>query len=355
MNAPRAPLRILSPCLQGFAAAVLLLGIAPCAIRGQAPQNHPPNQEIHHLHGVVRDQEGAPVSGATVTIDCAQLHMRLLTPDDGAFAFEAAANCAGKINVTAAGFAEARVNFIATDAGTGPGLEITLNPAPLYQSVAVTATRAPRSESNAAAATSDVTALDLQNWAGESVDDKLRQVLGFSLYRRSGSETANPTTQGISLRGLGANGASRALVLADGIPLNDPFGGWVFWDQVPEQEIDRIEVVEGGMSDLYGSTALGGVVEIETKPPLDTNLSLESSLGNELTAFSSAHATLRSDLWAISTNRRGLPDGWLYSGTGVAAWVRGFRCGVEARGRRRAHRANVCGKPARISARLIAR
>ena len=110
----------------------------------------------------------------------------------------------------------------------------------------------------------------------------------------------------------GANGASRALVLADGIPLNDPFGGWVFWDQVPEQEIGCIEVVEGGMSDLYGSTALGGVVQIETKPPLDTNLSLESSLGNELTAFSSAHATLRSDLWAISINGEGFrTDGYI--------------------------------------------
>ena len=61
----------------------------------------------------------------------------------------------------------------------------------------------------------------------------LRQVPGFSLFRRTTSRAANPTTQGVSLRGLGASGASRALVLSDGFPLNDPFGGWVYWDRAP--------------------------------------------------------------------------------------------------------------------------
>ena len=56
---------------------------------------------------------------------------------------------------------------------------------------------------------------------------------GFTLFRRSSSLVANPTTQGVSLRGTGSSGASRTLVLWDGIPLNDPFGGWVYWDRVP--------------------------------------------------------------------------------------------------------------------------
>jgi outer membrane receptor protein involved in Fe transport len=99
-----------------------------------------------------------------------------------------------------------------------------------------------------------------------AVDDVLRQVVGFSLFRRSGSRTANPTAQGVSLRGLGASGASRALVLADGLPLNDPFGGWVYWARVPREAIERIEVLRGGASDLYGSGALGGVVQLVTRP-----------------------------------------------------------------------------------------
>ena len=66
-----------------------------------------------------------------------------------------------------------------------------------------------------------------------ALDDVLRQIPGFTLFRRSGSRTANPTAQGPSLRGIGGSGASRALVLADGVPLNDPFGGWVAWGRVP--------------------------------------------------------------------------------------------------------------------------
>jgi outer membrane receptor for ferrienterochelin and colicin len=65
-----------------------------------------------------------------------------------------------------------------------------------------------------------------------TLDGALRGVPGFSLFRRSDSLTANPTAQGVSLRGLGPSGASRSLVLLDGVPLNDPFGGWVTWSKV---------------------------------------------------------------------------------------------------------------------------
>ena len=82
--------------------------------------------------------------------------------------------------------------------------------------------------------------------AAPAVDDALRQVAGFSLFRRTGSRAANPTAQGVSLRGLGASGASRALVLADGLPLNDPFGGWVYWARVPRLSLERVEVLRGG-------------------------------------------------------------------------------------------------------------
>ena len=65
------------------------------------------------------------------------------------------------------------------------------------------------------------------------LDDALRFVPGFTLFRRTGSRVANPTAQGVTLRGLGGSGASRALVLDDGMPMNDPFGGWVYWGRVP--------------------------------------------------------------------------------------------------------------------------
>ena len=72
----------------------------------------------------------------------------------------------------------------------------------------------------------------LQEVAGTDLDDRLRDIPGFSLFKRSSSVVANPTTQGVSLRGIGSSGASRTLMLWDGVPANDPFGGWVYWSQI---------------------------------------------------------------------------------------------------------------------------
>src|ERR1700688_212248 len=74
--------------------------------------------------------------------------------------------------------------------------------------------------------------------------------------------------RGIALLGRGGTGSSRSLVLADGVPLNDAFGGWVYWDKLPQVAIDRIEVLRGSGSDLYGADAVGGVVQILTLHPV---------------------------------------------------------------------------------------
>ena len=108
--------------------------------------------------------------------------------------------------------------------------------------------------------TTVLTREDIERSSAQTVDDLLREVPGFSLFRRSSSLVANPTTQGVSLRGIGPSGVSRTLVLLDGVPLNDPFGGWVYWSKVPLESIERIEIVRGGGSALYGNYALGGVI-----------------------------------------------------------------------------------------------
>jgi outer membrane receptor protein involved in Fe transport len=93
-------------------------------------------------------------------------------------------------------------------------------------------------------------------------DDVLRQIPTFSLFRRTSSLSSHPTAQGVSLRGIGPSGVSRTLVLVDGTPFNDPFGGWVYWTRVPIDSVDRIEVVDGSSSSLYGNYAMGGVINI---------------------------------------------------------------------------------------------
>jgi outer membrane receptor protein involved in Fe transport len=69
-------------------------------------------------------------------------------------------------------------------------------------------------------------------------------------------------------------------VLDDGLPLNDPFGGWVQWSRVPLQALDRIEVLRGGASDLYGTGALGGVVQLVRRTRPGQRLDVESSAGS---------------------------------------------------------------------------
>ena len=96
-----------------------------------------------------------------------------------------------------------------------------------------------------------ITREEIRQSPARTVDDLLRQIPGFSLFRRSSSLVTHPTAQGVSLRGIGPSGVSRTLVLLDGVPLNDSFGGWVYWSKVPLESIERIEVVRGGGSGVY--------------------------------------------------------------------------------------------------------
>lgn len=102
----------------------------------------------------------------------------------------------------------------------------------------------------------------LQAAPGFALDDRLHQVAGFFLFRRTSSWTANPTTQGLSLRGLGSTAASRTLVVSDQVPQNDAFLNSIHWNEIPALAIEQVELVRGGSAELYGSSAIGGVVDV---------------------------------------------------------------------------------------------
>ena len=133
--------------------------------------------------------------------------------------------------------------------------------------------------------------------ASPAIDDALRQVPGFTLFRRSGSRTANPTAQGASLRGIGGSGASRALVLDDGIPLNDPFGGWIFWGRIPRAALERVEVLRGGGSDVYGSGAMSGVVQFVRRR---SDMAIDVGVGSERTGDASLFFPVDRGTWSGS-------------------------------------------------------
>lgn len=240
------------------------------------------HQGTRRIEGAVKDQAGAPIVGALVTLTSTSSDVKQITDGEGRFVFESVQTDRGTLVISAAGFDKVERVWTAADGATA-ALNIVLPPAPLSSQMTVTAERTATRVSDTAASVSIVSSEDLATTAALTVDDALRQVPGFSLFRRSGSRTANPTSQGVSLRGVGPSGASRAVVLSDGIPINDPFGGWVFWGRVPRAAINRIEVVQGGASSLYGTDALGGVINLITREPRNAALSFEASYGNEQT------------------------------------------------------------------------
>jgi outer membrane receptor protein involved in Fe transport len=99
--------------------------------------------------------------------------------------------------------------------------------------------------------------------AQPQLDAALKQVPGLSLFRRDSSLSANPTTQGVSLRSIAPSGAGRVLVTLDGVPQNDPFGNWVIWSSLPAEDLDSAEIVRGAGAGPYGAGALTGVIALD--------------------------------------------------------------------------------------------
>jgi len=245
---------------------------------------------------VVEDPSGAVIVGARVEFSIGSDRVAADTNSTGRFQLEVAA-ASGTISVTAAGFHPLEFPW-----NHERQLKFVLHPQSEsdYAShhVLVTATRINTALEDSPADSVTISHDDLASTPALALDDVLRAVPGFTLFRRSSSRTANPGTQGVSMRGVGASGASRALVLVDDIPLNDPFGGWVYWDRVVRESISDVEVVRGGAdASLYGSTAMGGVIQFRTREPEQTVMSAEGSWGSENTPELSLWAGTRVGPW----------------------------------------------------------
>jgi outer membrane receptor protein involved in Fe transport len=238
-------------------------------------------------HGIVLDTTGAPVAGARVEAVGAP-ECRTTSALDGTYSLPCARS--DRLRISAPGFR-------ARDHGTAADGPVVLEPLGHNETVLVTASRSDQLTTSRAAPVSVITGERLALAPAVPLDDVLRSVPGFSLFRRSSSRVSNPTTQGATLRGLAASGASRALVLADGLALNDPFGGWVAWTRVPQASIERVEVLRGGASDLYGADALAGVVQVLTTRPTGPVLRGEVSGASRRTARTSMFAGTLHNRW----------------------------------------------------------
>ena len=151
---------------------------------------------------------------------------------------------------------------------------------PRLPAVVVTPSRIEQRAVDTPASVTVISGETVRNAPEQTIDDLLRQVPSFSLFRRSSSLVTHPTAQGVSLRGIGPSGASRALVVQDGMPINDPFGGWVQWSRLAPLGIEQIEVMRGGGSALWGNGALGGVINVLPRHPTERSLTFATSYGS---------------------------------------------------------------------------
>ncbi|CAN5167501.1 TonB-dependent receptor [soil metagenome] len=162
--------------------------------------------------------------------------------------------------------------------------------------VVVTAARLPPAAGEAAFS---VTRLDRQVLdRATRLDEALASVPAVSLFRRTSSLGANPTTQGISLRAIAPSGAGRTLVTLDGVPLNDPFGGWVLWSQIAPESLDSVDIVRGAGAGPYGAGALTGVIALRERDR--EGGALDASVGEYGGRRLAAATTLKSGRFAFT-------------------------------------------------------
>lgn len=165
----------------------------------------------------------------------------------------------------------------------------------------VTASRSPEPLKEVPASVSVVTSAEIRNVPAQGLDDTLRLVPGMNLTLM-GPYAAHPTSYNEAMRGLPTT-ETRMLVLMDGVPVNDPFFGYIQWNRVPLDNIDRVEIVRGGGSPLWGSAAMGGVVNVITRAPAGAMLDVDAAGGSYGSYNVDAYGAYRvSDQFALSLN-----------------------------------------------------
>lgn len=155
----------------------------------------------------------------------------------------------------------------------------------------------------------DVTEIDtaeLDRAASGRLEDALANVAGFQQFRRSDSRSSNPSAQGVSLRALGGNATSRALVLLDGVPMADPFFGYIPFSAIDPGQLARARVTRGGGSSAFGAGAVGGTIELESADAAQLGLVNASALVNDRgeTELSGSLAPELGSGFAVVSGRR---------------------------------------------------
>jgi len=247
-----------------------------------------------HISGTVQDTSGRPVDRAAVTASGPRGNATAVSNRSGHF--DLVYPVTGDVTLKAQ-TANMQSEPVRVDERNSSAIVLTLRPSVVAQQVTITATRSSLDLPATANTTYALNPSELQNYPAVMLDDRLRQQAGFELFRRSSSRVQNPTSQGISLRGLGSTAASRTLVLEDDVPLNDPFGGWIHWNEIPQDAVAGVALATGGGSDLYGSSALGGVIDVALVRPSSTRFDFSAVGGAQETSSLSGRIDAGGSHW----------------------------------------------------------
>ena len=178
-----------------------------------------------------------------------------------------------------------------------------LPPPPPGAAIVVTGRALPEPRGERAYAVVRVGPRQIEQAPSHALDQLLKDVPGLQLFRRSDSHSGHPTSQGVTLRALGGNASSRALLVLDGVPQSDPFGGWVNWPAYDPADLAEIRVVRGGGSVANGPGALAGTIEMASRS--DTGIAGEIDGGSRDSLEARARLGVKAGGGVLSLSGRG--------------------------------------------------
>ena len=245
------------------------------------------------IQGTITGPNG-PVTGARISVE--RPPRLAITDDRGTYTLRGIPVGGYEIVVTALGYKPARraVNVIANQLLP---VDIALEQGSLMLSgVVTTATRTPTLADQVATTLNVLTPREIETSPARESQDLLREIPGVELPRTS--SLVGGTAQIVSIRGVDEG---RTAVTFDGFPINDAWGEWIDWGRVPKGMLDRVEVVEGGTSSLYGNGAMGGMISFFSRPlaPGAANMLIEGGSRDMRHGYASAGLPVYGALTAM--------------------------------------------------------
>jgi outer membrane cobalamin receptor len=193
----------------------------------------------------------------------------------GAFRFEGVPTGQHRLLVRGTGF-DTKSTPLSVGAAPLEDVKITLAVRGTSESVVVTGSRDQVEIAQSPTAVNVVTRTDFAIRNVRLPDQTLAYSEGVNVFRSKGP---NDTGAGVGMRGFSGRSQSRVLVLLDGQPLNDSYTGGVSWAALPISELERVEVARGPSSSLYGGNAMGGVIQMFTRPITHRSTELQRNMG----------------------------------------------------------------------------